>query len=344
MNIWLTIPFIIFVGVALLKALERRAVFKQPRIEKRILFIRERRSLWKIIGYMILAGCIFFAIQPDVMTVSMAFFKLSLVCSIFFLDSIMKTKLYITDKRIYVIERFRNKSFVFAKELSTEDIYNVEASRHYPGVYNLYYFGKKNAANCLTLHISKEEEREMFKFIMKQRMNINILHEIKDERINEFKRNTQGVDLFSKVFIWLAFITIITAVIRATKEPNYYLSESEAVVSYIFTSLFIPLALYFFSYFFILTSGIVKKLNTISVKMVAFYLMLASSSIPFYQLLKNGSQTKEEFLRSQLSGMLVFSIIIFAGFLFGMVVKAVQEGKRRRVEMQQRAVMRRAKG
>lgn len=328
MNIWLIMPILLFSGIALLMYLEKRAIIKQPGVERKILVVHERRPLWKIAGYMILAGIILFAIQPQTVTVSMAFFKLSLICSIFFLDSIMKTKLYISDKRIYLIERFRNNNFVHIKEMNPEDIYNVEASKHYPGLYYLHYFTKKNKAIRLKLYIGNIEQREMFKSILKQRMNINILREAEHERINEFKRNENGLDVFSKFFIWLSFVVIIGAIWKSTKDSNGNLSETEHVITYLFASLFIPLALYFFSYFFILTSGIIKKLNIVSVKTVALTLILASSSIPFYQLMKTGKQTNNEFIEFQLAGLALFGVIIFCGFLLGMITKVWQEKRR----------------
>jgi len=326
MDIWLKIPFFVFSGMAVLKYLERALIVKQPKVEKKILFVQGKYSLWKVTGFSILTGVIFFTIQPDVMTVGMAFFKLSLVCSIFFLDSMMKPKLYITDKRMYVVERFQNKRFVHIKELNTENVYNVKASMDHYGVYYLYYYGDDNQENQMELHIPKQEERDVFKSIMKQRMNINILRELEHEH-EHVPSNSTGIDRFSKGFIWLAFITMIVAIRYAFKAQHTMLNEAETVVSYAMTSLFIPLSLYFFSYFFMLTSGMMKKMKVISVKMVAFHLLIASSTVPFYYLIQKGAQTKDEFIKNQLNGVFVFALIILASVVLGIVFKTWSERK-----------------
>lgn len=327
MSIWVTIPFLLFALMLAFKRLEKSSIQIQPHKEHQIMSVKERVPLWKIGIFMVLSAIIFFGIQPQTMTVSMTFFKMGLVCAIFFLDSIMKTKLYVTNQHIYLIERFRNRRFVNAKELNTDNIYKVEASRHYEGVYYLYYFGVENATNQLTLHIPKAEERHLFKQLLKDRMNIVIFNEQEHESLRTFKTRPSGIDVFSKFFIWLAFLVVLGAIIQAMKTTNTNLTTPETVISYLMASLAIPLSLYFFSYFFLLTNGITQKMTVVGSKTVVFFLTVASFTWPFYQLLTTGAQTKEAFFATQLQGLLFFGCLIFSGLTLGMIAKAWREKK-----------------
>ena len=316
---------VLLVGMGFLQWLEKKAIRKQK--EQQLLIVKEKRSLWKVTGYACIAGVIFFGIQPNVVTVGMACFKLGLLCSIFLLDDMMKTKLYLTDTRVYLVERFRNKRFVHVKEMNTENIYKVTGDSHYGGVYTLYYFGSSNEGLSMRLFIGKQEERNLFKLLLKKRMNITVNQEAKEEKLNEFKESRTKIDTFSHVFIWFSFLTGIGGLVYASKQTVYFLTDTERFVTCFFASLFIPFSLYFFSYFFIITSGVVKKFNVLTLKHMALYLIIASSTIPFYQMLQHGAQSNMEFFNSQLTGLLVFAMISILAFVMGIFVKMWKERK-----------------
>lgn len=316
---------ILLLGMSVLQWFEKKAIQKQN--EQQLLIVKEKRSLWKVTGYGIVAGVIFFGIQPTVVTVGMACFKLGLLCSIFLLDDMMKTKLYITDRRIYLMERFRNKRFVHMEEMNTENIYKVTGDSHYGGVYTLYYYGERNEGHSIKLYIAKEEERNLFKLLIKKRMNITVMQEVTEEKLNHFKESRTKLDTFSKVFIYLSFLTGIGGLVYASKQDVSYLTDAERFITCFFASLFIPFSLYFFSYFFLVTSGMVKKLHVLTSKHIALFLLIASSTIPFYGLLQHGSQSKMAFFNSQLAGLLVFAIISITAFITGIFVKMWKERK-----------------
>lgn len=315
----ITLVILIFAGIPTVMYLENKEIKDQHTDEEIIIKLKEENSWVKKIILAFIAAGFLLLVNPEQMTVEIGFMKIMLIFSIYIMDEFMKTKFYITNKNIYVIEHFRNRKLIFAKRFEKGELYKVEKTGE-RNKYAIHYFGQNELVTKVKVKIKKEEDMTIVKGKIEELMETYIDYNHDEEALekNEQKQVT-AIDKLAKNLIWMLFIFSSYGVIRAfTKDTG--LSVFEGILVNIIAIWFIPFSLYFFSYVFLKSASFVKDKKE-SFQKLLLYFLVASSSLTFVPYLKHNAIEGSRHMKVFLVGMLLIGIVMALAWITGKFTK-----------------------
>lgn len=331
-SIILTILTMLFVVTGYM--IEKKEIKKLIKGEKIVSIISEKTSDEKILTYIVICFLFIFIIQPTNITPMLLIVKILFLMSFYFIDQLVKNKMYLTEENIYITTKFENKKIFEIIELQEEVLEQIETIENKKGEYNIYLELEKKKFN-IRIKINNDEEIIHFKHLVYQNTSLDLTDEFtyevkeKEEPKSNFEKEllkleTQGngIDYLTYSFVLLTVISIVGGLYYSTQIGGE-MEPWKKAISMMFAVQTIPVAIYLFSFFFMISIGRVKKSNKVKLttKEIIFISILGINTLPVgYTLMTDGIQHLQ-LLLVQMISLGVFVGIIATGWTFGKIAK-----------------------
>lgn len=306
---------VVFSLFPLINYLEEKEIREYRKNEKIVLKVKEHTGKKKTILFVAIGVAVFFLVNPAETTLAFAFVKVLLLLSIYLIDDFMKTKFYLTTHSVYVIEHFRHKNMIFAKELTKRSLFRVRRVDPLTEVYEMGYYGQRDLATTVTVDLRKQTDVELFE--RKLSMTLGTVVSRKTEgSFATIEPHGSIIDRITKWCLWSMFAVSAYGVVQAFTESGSTLGFLPRLLTSIFTLWFIPFALYFFAYFFLRAKNYMKQ-HPMNWKRLSLIMVIACSTISFIPFMNHVSIQGDRFFKVQLVGIICFALIIGAGWTLG---------------------------
>lgn len=319
---------LMFGGIPLLHFLEKRTIRKQTG-EKILIEVKEKTKKMKVALYIVFAALVLFVLRAEEVTFYLGTLKVMFIVGVYFMEAKMKTRLYLTEKGIYMVERLRNKQFIHMVKFKKGQVYKIDLVPNLKGVYRLYFSGTDQYATTLDIKFSKKEEVAQFRKVTKEHFELYINEPFVLESYGPTLKQPRrlAVDRLTKGFLWIAFLFVGIALIKESAYPSDGMEGLERILTAIVALQFIPFLVYLFSYIFMQVSGKYKMLNFSKLKKRHVFLlyMIGSALLPFVVLLNHGQVDGTRYIIVHLLGIFMIGLAMVTAWLLGKTVKIAQD-------------------
>lgn len=310
-----------------MKRMEKE-IIKQSTGENIILEVQEKTSKLKVLMYILLAAILLFAIHPTEVTLLMALLKIFFIIGVYAAEESLKTKLYFSGQGVYMVERFKNKRLIGVRQFKKTQLYRIDLLENQPGVYRLYFNGKKDFVTNLDVKMTKRDDILLFRKMMKKNLEVYINEplEIEEHIFRRVEEEATVISKLNKYFAWGIVFFVLFALAKETIFADGQLRSFVQIMAAVIAWQFIPFLLYIISYVYLTVSGKVRDTKDTKVPFRTLFLIyvIGSTTFPFIVLMNHAVIDGTRFATVHLLGLFLIGLCLVVAWMIGKIAKLTQ--------------------
>jgi hypothetical protein len=318
---------LLIIGIPLLKRTER-SMIKKGTGETIQIEIKEKTNKLKVFMYILVAIVVLFVLKTEEVTLYLATMKLFFIVGLYFAEESLKTKIYLTNKGLYLVGRLKEKRLISMKQFSKSQLYRIDHMPKHKGVYRLYFNGNNNFLNTMDVKFQNKDDIALFRDLLNKNMGVYINEPVEIESLNVNPKRTE-LAAMSKLNLYFLISMTAFALFAVGKETIF--SEEgfggfSQLVASVVAMQFIPMVAYLAAYVFLKVSGMVSHIKDqyLSKRELFFLYVVGATTLPFVVLMNHGETDGTRFLTVHLLGLFLIGLLMISAWVVGKITKHVQ--------------------